>query len=82
MNEGSDEGSESAPEYCGDIESMATCESAPGCGWDEQSDDCINICFMIVDEDECRSIERCEWNPLGGTDTGEGGAGACEEPFT
>ncbi|HVH97225.1 MAG TPA: hypothetical protein VM869_00880 [Enhygromyxa sp.] len=77
-----DDSSESTSQYCADIEDMATCDSEPGCGWDAQSDDCINTCFMIADEVECRSIERCEWNPLGGSETGDGGAGACEEPFT
>jgi hypothetical protein len=78
--EGDSESSES--EYCGDIETMATCESEPGCGWSAQGNDCVNTCYLIEDEVECRSIERCEWNPLGGSETGDGGAGACEEPFT
>lgn len=77
------ESSDDSPSnYCADIETMDVCDSEPGCGWDPQSNDCINTCFMIADEVECRSIDRCQWNPLGGSETGEGGAGACEEPFT
>lgn len=90
--EASDDSAESTPDYCVDIESMASCDAALGCGWDQQLDVCINTCFMIDDEEECRAIDRCQWNPLstdgsgsGGTDgsgTEDDGPGACEEPFT
>lgn len=82
LTDGDSESSDDSPSnYCADIETMDVCDSEPGCGWDPQSEDCINTCFMITDEVECRSIDRCQWNPLGGSETGEG-AGACEEPFT
>lgn len=67
-------------EYCGDIETMATCESEAGCGWDAQYDDCVNTCYQIMDEQACSAIDRCVWDDFGGETTG--GGESCHEPFT
>lgn len=79
------------PEFCVDIESQKTCESAEGCAWLEDAGLCENACGEIQTEEACEATERCAWYPDGqsstGTGTGTGGEdpdgnpGECGPPF-
>ena len=74
-------------QYCADIEAVADCEAAAGCGWNESFDECVNTCHELEAQADCEAIERCAWYPDGvpgaetGGETGEA-RGACGEPFT
>jgi len=65
-------------EYCEDIVGMSACDAEPGCGWLAEYDDCVNICYQIMDQQECTGIDRCEWETQAETDTG--GGGYCHNP--
>ncbi|HLT35660.1 MAG TPA: hypothetical protein VK034_05225 [Enhygromyxa sp.] len=76
---------EHTPRHCGDIVTKLKCNSEPGCEWNQQDHDCQSVCFQIEDQQQCEDIERCIWDPSGGTSDGEetdGDPGICTEPFT
>lgn len=80
----------SSEQYCADIETMADCERAEGCGWSADYDECVNTCAEITVQAECEAIDRCFWYPDGQPDGGSGDTGGdpdapvgtCGEPFT
>lgn len=73
-------------EYCVDIENMSDCDTAEGCGWNEQFNTCANICHEVQTQADCEALERCEWSEGYGTEgdsgTDTGGGESCHEPFT
>jgi hypothetical protein len=73
---GDDEGSHVT--YCVDIESMAACNDAAACAWNDAAGECENTCHEITVEAECVALDRCEWSIA----EGSGGGETCHEVFT
>lgn len=74
---------------CEDIAIRKKCDATEGCGWSEDFDECVSTCFTYQTQAECEAVERCFWEPGGGSgpesDTGgseTGEDGSCHAPFS